>query len=264
MNKYNAIIIDDERNIREALVSLLEKYCPEIRICGSVGSASEGRQLIEDYRVDIIFLDISMPIEDGFTFLDSISKDNYGIIFTTAFQEYALRALKANAIDYLLKPISPSELKDAIAKAIQYLLLRKNNSKVQEVYFESLKNLQTYIHSVEKPISRITVSEQFGFRMINLSDLIYLDAESNYTVLHISGGSSIVATRNLGEFEKILDSPQFFRIHKSTIVNVNYLAGFSSHEGNFAELRDGTRLAVSRRKLMEFRDWVKHYSIPVD
>jgi two-component system, LytTR family, response regulator len=264
MRQFNAIIIDDERNIREALESLLELNCPEIHICGSVGSAEEGRKLLASYRVDIIFLDISMPTEDGFSFLDSIPKENYGIIFTTAFEEYALKALKANAIDYLLKPIDPSELKGAIAKAIQYHILRNSNINIQEVYYESLKNLQTNLHSSEKPISKITVSEQFGFKMVNVSDLMYLVADNNYTVLHIAGGSSIVATRNLGEFERILDNPQFYRIHKSVLVNVNYLAGFSSYEGNFAELKDGTHLGVSRRKIMEFREWIKHYSIPID
>jgi two-component system, LytTR family, response regulator len=264
MKQYNALIIDDERNIREALVSLLNAYCPEIHVCGSVGSAMEGRKLLENFRIDIILLDISMPKEDGFTFLASIPKEKYGIIFTTAFQEYALRALKANAIDYLLKPVNPHELKDAISKAIYHHSLRNNNPQVQEIYHESLKNLQNHLLSSEKHISRITVTEQFGFRMVNVSDLMFLDADSNYTVLHVAGGSKIVATRNLGEFEKMLDNPQFFRIHKSTLVNVNYLSGFSSYEGNFAELKDGTRLAVSRRKVMEFREWVKNFSIPID
>jgi two-component system LytT family response regulator len=264
MKRYNAIIIDDERNIREALASLLAQNCPQIYLCGSVGSAFEGRDLLENYKIDIIFLDISMPKEDGFSFLGTIQKENYAIIFITAFQEYALRALKANAIDYLLKPISPIELNEAIAKAIKYHTLRINNLKVQEVYYESLKNLQTHLHITDKPISRITVSEQFGFRMVNISELIYLDADSNYTVLHLSGGNKLVATRNLGEFERIIDNPQFFRIHKSTLVNVNYLKGFSSYEGNYAELIDGTRLLVSRRKVNEFREWVKHYSNTIE
>jgi two-component system, LytTR family, response regulator len=264
MRQFNAIIIDDELNIREALQLLIELNCPEIHICGSVGSADEGRKLLDVYRVDIIFLDISMPAEDGFSFLDSIPKENFGIIFTTAFEEYALKALKANAIDYLLKPINPTELKNAIAKAIQYHILRNKNINLQEVYYESLKNLQTNLHFSDKPISRITVSEQFGFRMVNVSDLMYLVADNNYTVLHIAGGKSIVATRSLGEFERLLDNPQFYRIHKSILLNVSYLAGFSSYEGNFAELKDGTQLGVSRRKIMEFRDWVKHFSIPID
>ena len=110
MKQYRAIIIDDERNIREALTLLLREYCPEIKVCGSAVSAQEGRELLKKHEVDFIFLDISMPKEDGFAFLRSIPKENYGIIFITAYQEYALKALKASAIDYLLKPVNANEL----------------------------------------------------------------------------------------------------------------------------------------------------------
>jgi len=118
MKEYSAIIIDDEKNIREALSILLGQYCPEIHVCGIAGSASEGRKLLESNKVDFIFLDISMPKEDGFAFLRSIPINNYGIIFATAYQEYALRALKANAIDYLMNPINPFELQEAVKKAV--------------------------------------------------------------------------------------------------------------------------------------------------
>jgi two-component system, LytTR family, response regulator len=260
MKKYNAIIIDDERNIREALGTLLAEYCPEIHLCGSAASASEGRELLKKHEVDFIFLDISMPGEDGFAFLKSIPKENYGIIFATAYQEYALKALKASAIDYLLKPVNPVELREAVIKAIQYYELRKSRMEIRNIYNESLENLHDQIHSGEKQITKITVTEQFGFRMVNVSALMYLQADSNYTILHLSGLNKIVSTRSLGEFEKILDQPAFFRIHKSTIINMNFLQGYSSYEGNFAELNDGTRLSISRRKLNEFREAVKQFS----
>ena len=110
MKQYTAIIIDDERNVREALEHLLGKHCPAISICGLAASAEEGRELLRNKQVDLIFLDIRMPKEDGFTFLKSIASENYGVIFTTAYEEYALNALKANAIDYLLKPINQIEI----------------------------------------------------------------------------------------------------------------------------------------------------------
>lgn len=260
MKQYSAIIIDDEKNIREALELLLSEYCPEIKVCGAAASAPEGRELLKIHKVDFIFLDISMPKEDGFAFLRSIPKENYGIIFATAYQEYALRALKASAIDYLLKPINPLELREAVTKAIEYHELRQSKSEIQKIYHESLDNLHEQVYSEEKMISRITVPEQFGFRILNVSDLMYLEADSNYTILHLSGLNKIVATRSLCEFEKLLDHPAFFRIHKSTIINLNYLQAYSSYEGNFAKLTDGTRLSISRRKLNEFRDAVKHFS----
>jgi two-component system, LytTR family, response regulator len=260
MKKYNSIIIDDERNIREALGTLLEEYCPEIDLCGSAASAAEGRELLKKHEVDFIFLDISMPGEDGFAFLKSIPKENYGIIFATAYQEYALKALKASAIDYLLKPIDPAELREAVTKAIQYYELRQSRLEIRNIYHESLDALHDHIHSGEKQITKITVTEQFGFRMVNVRDLMYLQGDSNYTILRLSGLNKIVSTRSLGEFEKILEQPDFFRIHKSTIINMNYLQGFSSYEGNFAELNDGTRLSISRRKMNEFREAVKQFS----
>jgi two-component system LytT family response regulator len=264
MKQYNALIIDDEKIIRRALVLLLAEYCPEIRVCGSAGSAQEGRELLQSYEVDFIFLDISMPKEDGFAFLRSIPKENYGIIFVTAFEEYALRALKASAIDYLLKPVNALDLREAVSKAIQYHELRQSRAEVRKIYHESLENLQENIHSEEKLITKITVHEQSGFRMVNVSDLMYLQADSNYTILHLSGLDKIVATRSLGEFEKILEHPAFVRIHKSTIINMNYLRAYSSYEGNFAELNDGTKLSISRGRLNDFREAIKHFSKSVE
>jgi len=264
MKKYRAIIVDDERNVREALGLMLNELCTEILVCGTAASAAEGRALLETEKVDFIFLDISMPGEDGFTFLKSIPKDDYGIIFVTAYEEYALHALRANAIDYLLKPVDSNELREAVSKAIQYHELRKAKAEIKSVYHESLNNLQDQVHSGNRKIDIITIAEQFGFKMVRVSELMYLQADSNYTILHLSGLDKIVATRSLCEFEKILENSMFFRIHKSTIINMNFLKAYSSYEGNFAELTDGTRLSISRRKLIEFREAVKQFSKSVD
>ncbi len=264
MKKYRAIIVDDERNVREALGILLNELCTEIELCGTAASAAEGRELLKSEKVDFIFLDISMPGEDGFAFLKSIPKDDYGIIFVTAYEEYALLALRANAIDYLLKPVDSNELREAVSKAIQYHELRKAKSEIRSVYHESLNNLQDQVHSENRKIEKITIAEQFGFRMVKVADLMYLQADSNYTILHLSGLDKIVATRSMCEFEKILENSVFFRIHKSTIINMNFLKAYSSYEGNFAELTDGTRLSISRRKLIEFREAVKQFAKSIE
>jgi len=264
MKEYTAIIIDDEKNIREALSTLLSQYCPEIRLCGIAGSASEGRKLLDNNMVDFIFLDISMPKEDGFAFLRSIPSNNYGVIFATAYQEHALRALKANAIDYLMKPINPFELQEAVKKAILNHELRRSYSGIQQVYNQSLNNLQEHLQSKNDLVTKLTIPDKSGFRLVNVSDLIYLQADDNYTVLYLTGDQKFLSSRTLGEFEMILEGPEFFRIHKSTIINLNFLVGYSSFQGNFAELKDGSRLDISRRKLPEFREKVKHYSISID
>jgi two-component system LytT family response regulator len=260
MKNYRAIIIDNEKSLRDALAVMLEANCPEISLVGTAASASEGRKLLKTTNVDFIFLDISMPEEDGFAFLRSIPKEDFGIIFVTSYEEYALRAIKASAIDYLLKPVDPNELCEAVEKAIHHFELRKSMPGAGEVYQESLENLNHQYSSEEGRIQKITIPEQFGFKVVDVQELMYLMAESNYTTLVFTGKKKVVATRSLGEFEKILNDTAFYRIHKSTIINLNYLSGYSSYEGNYAEMADGELLSVSRRKMNDFREVLRHYS----
>ncbi len=264
MRMYNAIIIDDEINLQQTLEILIHQNCPEIQLCGKANSAEAGRELLKNNQVDIIFLDISMPKENGFDFLASIPKENYSIIFTTAYEEFALKAIKANAIDYLLKPINPTELKDAVNKAISFFNLRNQKEEAQKIYTESLNNLTQQIQNGTQQITKITVIEKFGFRIVELSSVRFFEADSNYTIIHLSGLDKIVSSKSLGEYEKILDSSVFFRIHKSTIVNLNFLKGFSSYQGYFVILDDDTKLPISRRRHIEFRDAVGVVSKSVD
>jgi two-component system, LytTR family, response regulator len=264
MTKYNAIIIDDELNVRQTLELLIRKNCPEIQLVGSAQSAESGRQLLNSFDVHLIFLDISMPIENGFDFIASIQKERYAIIFTTAYEEYALKAIKANAIDYLLKPIDPFELKEAVSKAITYQNLRNQKTEIQKTYSESLENLLEQIKGGKSHNSKITVVEKFGFRIVDVKTIRYLDADSNYTIIHLSGLEKIVSSKSLGEFEKILDPKIFFRIHKSNMINLDYLKGFSSYQGYFAILEDNTKLAISRRRFFEFREAVEMQSKSFD
>jgi len=264
MKEYNAIIIDDEVNIREALSILIGQYCPEIHVCGLAGSAAEGRLLILNNSVDFIFLDISMPKEDGFAFLRTIPAKNFGIIFATAYEEYALRALKANAVDYLLKPINPYELQEAVKKLIVSHELRRNYSHNQEAYRQSLVNLDDNMQSKTNNITKLTITDQSGFRVVNIDDLVYLEGSDNYTIVHLQNGKQIISTRTLNEFDKILEGTEFFRVHKSSIININFLAGYSNSQGNYVILHDGTQLLISRRKILEFREKVKQYSITID
>jgi len=264
MKKYNAIIVDDEIQTCEGINNLIAQYCPEIHVCGLAGSAEDGRILLKRFSVDFLFLDISMPNEDGFMFLQSLTPSNYGVIFVTAYQEYALRAIKASAIDYLLKPVNPYELQEAVAKSIRNYELRQSKTQEREVYYESLGNLQTHLNSRGAFITKLTVNELSGFQIVDVADIVYLEADDNYTILNLANKKQIVATRTLGEFEKIFEGTQFYRIHKSAIINMNYLAGFSNLEGSFAELKNGKRIEISRRKVLEFRERVKHFSISID
>ncbi len=264
MRRYNAIIIDDEINLQQTLEILIHQNCPEIQLCGKANSAKAGRQLLRNNKVDLIFLDISMPIESGFDFIASIPKENYSVIFTTAYEEYALKAIKANAIDYLLKPINPVELQDAVIKAISLINLRSQKEDLQKIYNESLNNLTQQIQSGNQQISKITVVEKLGFRIVELNSIRYFEADGNYTIIHLSGFEKIVSSKWLGEYEKILDPEIFFRIHKSTIINLDFLKGFSSYQGYFVILDDNTKLPISRRRFNEFKDVVGTLSKSID
>jgi two-component system, LytTR family, response regulator len=262
MNKYNAIIIDDELNVRQGLAFMVRMICPEIELCGLAESAETGRRLLKEKDIQLIFLDISMPNENGFDFIKSIRKENYAIIFTTAFEEYALKAIKASAIDYLLKPINQDELVEAVAKAVKYLELRATKSDAQNVYKQSLENFAEQISNGN--ITRITVTEEYGFRIVEINTIRYLEADINYTVIHLVGYDKVTTSKSIGEFEKILDLPLFFRIHKSAIVNLNFLKSYSNYQGHFAILDDNFKLPISRRRINEFRDAVNKFSKSVN
>ncbi|MEI7661877.1 MAG: LytTR family DNA-binding domain-containing protein [Bacteroidota bacterium] len=260
MKSYKAIIVEGEKSMREALERSLNENCPEIEVCGTAATTKDGREILENNHIDFIFLDICFRGEDSFTFLQTIPKNYYGIIFTSASEEYALKALKVNAIDFLLKPVNAAELREAVTKAVnqwewrqQGMGFLKHEHDLQEHNLDS--------NMVDgRPCGRITVAHQFGFRVVPVSNIIYLQADSNYTILCLANKSRVVSTRPLGEFDRILNHPVFFRIHKSTIINMNFLEGYSSFEGSFAEMSDGTRFCISRRKLSEFREAVDQYS----
>lgn len=257
--KYQAIIVDNETNMRKALELLLEANCPDIDICGSAASAQEARGLLKSRDVDLIFLDISMPGEDGFTFLRTIPCENYGIIFITAYHGFCLLAIKASAIDYLLKPIDATMLKEAVARAVHYHQLRKQQAEYLKIYRESLLNLLQVLQSDKQLITHITVPDQHGFKIVMLKDLIYLQADGNYTILHLSGQNTLVAGQPLNEFEMTLANREFFRIHKSTLINLDYLKLYAVYAGDSAMLSDGTLLTISRRRLDEFRKATQPY-----
>ncbi|MBU1014013.1 MAG: LytTR family DNA-binding domain-containing protein [Bacteroidetes bacterium] len=260
MDTYQAIIIDDERNLCEALEIMLKQNCPNVMLCGIANSAKVGRQLLAENKVDLIFLDIKMPGEDGFAFLNTISAEDYAVIFTTAYQEFALKAIKANAIAYLLKPINSEDLQVSVNKAISYLVLRKNKEEVKQLYNESLNNLRLQLKDSSLHTDKITIFEQSGFRILEVKLIRYLEADGNYTIIHLSGLDKIVSTKSLGEFGKILDQPVFFRIHKSFIINMNYLKGYSNYQGSFAIIDDNTKLSISRRRINEFKQLINYFS----
>lgn len=254
--KLTAIIIDDEEFARENLKMLLEDYCPNVEVAGQAGSAKEARVMVDDFNPDLVFLDIMMPGEDGFTFLQSITDRKFQVVFTTAFQEHALRAIKESAIDYLEKPIDIEELQRAVSKAEENIQLKKN-VKVDDTRLSKVLQEIVLTNSVEKTV----VPTKDGLAIVKNTEIIHLEAMENYTMIYLVGGKKYMSSKSIKAFEDKLDTNMFFRVHKSHIINIaHHLKEFLRNEGLIAVLSDGTQIPVARRKLQEFLDKIENLS----
>lgn len=251
----NTIIVDDEEFARSSLYFLLQENCPEVNICGIAKSVSEARALLQSYDVDLIFLDIAMPGENGFSLIPQVQEANATVIFTTAYDQYALKAIKANAIDYLLKPIDIEELIAAVEKAVKYQQL--NQALNQST---GLKNLETELKE-QKGINRLTLPSGQGYRLVDVDDIIHIEADSNYSIFHLKNKEKITVSKVLKDYEEILPEERFFRIHKSSIVNFKYVKEYNNKNGLVLLLENAESLVVSRRRASDFFEKIKAYAL---
>ena len=240
-----ALIVDDEFNARNNLKILIDEFCPELKIVGLVDSAEEARKVIEKEKPDVVFLDIAMPKEDGFSLLKSYENRNFSVVFTTAYNEYALKAFKENAIDYLEKPISIEDLQKAVQK-----VLKVHGSNEQRTPAELSDLLD---EATEGKNDRISIPTRDGYVIIRNTDIIHLEASDNYTMIYLIDGSRHLSSKNIKVYEENLNQEVFFRTHKSHIINVeHHLKEFSRSEGNMAVLTNGINVPIARRKMSNF------------
>lgn len=252
--KLSALIVDDEEFARENLKMLLEEYCPDVNVVGTASSAELARTMVEEFNPDVVFLDIMMPGEDGFSFLESMNERKFQVVFTTAFREHALRAIKESAVDYLEKPIDIEELQKAITKAKESLQLKSVNKVTDERLTKVLQDI-VLTNSVEKTV----VPTKDGLAIVKNTDIIRLEAMENYTMIYLSGGKKYMSSRSIKAFEDKLDTHMFFRVHKSHIINIaHHLKEFVRNEGLIAVMSDATQVPVARRKLQEFLDKIEN------
>ncbi|WP_316812430.1 LytTR family DNA-binding domain-containing protein [Pedobacter heparinus] len=251
----NTIIVDDEEFARSSLYFLLQENCAHIHISGIAKSVTEARNLLTQHTIDLIFLDIAMPGENGFELIPYAQSSKAHIIFTTAYDQYALKAIKANALDYLLKPIDIDELKIAVDKAIRFISLNKNENNRNE----SLQNLAANL-TERNEIRKISLPNGQGYSLVNIDDIIHIAADSNYSIFYFANKDKITVSKVLKEYEEILPDNQFVRIHKSSIVNLNYLKEYNSKNGLEVILKNGEKIAVSRRRASDFAEKVKLYT----
>lgn len=251
----NTIIVDDEEFARSSLYFLLQENCEIIHISGIAKSVAEARNLLANNTIDLIFLDIAMPGENGFDLIPDAQSSKAHVIFTTAYDQYALKAIKANALDYLLKPIDIDELKVAVDKAEKYIFLNKNDNGRKE----SLQNLSVTL-SERNEIRKISLPNGQGYSLVNIDDIIHIAADSNYSIFFLQNKDKITVSKVLKEYEEILPDHQFVRIHKSSIINLNYVKEYNSRNGLEVILKNGEKIAVSRRRASDFADKIKSYT----
>lgn len=255
MTVLKAIIVDDEEFARSSLFFLLQQNCPEVEITGIARSVAEAKDILTHHTIDLIFLDIAMPGGNGFDLIPDAQKHNAAVIFTTAYDQYALKAIKANALDYLLKPIDIDELKIAVEKVSQHIRLFKN----QNGNDERISNLASNLAS-KSEIRKLTLPYGQGFKMIDVDDIIYIEADSNYSIVHLSNQEKITVSKVLREFEELLPTEQFVRVHKSNIINLNHLKEYNSKNGLQVFLKNGESINISRRRASDFFDKIKSFT----
>jgi two-component system LytT family response regulator len=244
MLQLTAIIIDDEARSRHALRYKLLKYCPEIELMAECKNGDEGIIAIEEKKPDIVFLDIEMPRMNGFTMLQQLKNRNAELIFTTAYDHYAVRAIRCSALDYLVKPIEPEELKAAVKRAVQ-----KRNEVLPN------QRIETLLHNLldeKNGHARIAIPSIEGLRFIEVNDIIYLQAESNYTFIYLIFSTKLTVSKTLKDFEELMPSQIFIRIHHSCLINKNYVQKYIRGEGGQVVMINGKILDVARRKKEEF------------
>ncbi|MGB5005611.1 MAG: response regulator, partial [Ferruginibacter sp.] len=222
----SAIIIDDETKGRTALRAKIQAYCPQIKIIAEASSAQDAILLIQQHKPQLIFLDIEMPRMNGFEMLNAIKEKNFYIIFTTAYDQYAIKAIKYSAFDYLLKPIDIEELKIAVA----HIELKESNQTVKQVELLA-QNMQ----HPKKQLNKLSIPTLEGLLFFDINDIIHLEANSNYTFIHFSGAPKITASKTLKEFEDILPESIFFRTHHSHLINLNYIKRYIKGDGGQIE-----------------------------
>lgn len=247
------VIVDDEENSRDTLKGKLELFCPEVEISAEAGDVESGTKAILEQKPDAVFLDIQLAGESGFDILESI-RDNEDlepkVIFITAHNEFAIKAIKFSALDYLLKPIDPEELVRAVRKV--------EDEKGLPSKASSFNVLVENIRQASDSPKKIVIPTSDGMHVIKVGDIIRLESSSNYTTFHLNSQKSLLASKTLKEFDGMLSGYNFQRVHKSHLVNMNYLKRYVQTDGGYLVLEDGSKIPVANRKKEQLLSLLKN------
>lgn len=240
----HALIIDDEPRGSQSLQKMIQHHCKDIEVLGIAHSGEDGIKMIAEFKPDLIFLDVQMPYMNGFEMLEKMSVIDFDVIFTTAYDNYALKAFRFSAIDYLLKPIDIDELQQAVEKVRQ----KQGNTKEG-----GYRNIEQLIHSIKsQTFNKVALPTSEGIIFLNIADIIRLEADSNYTRFFTIKRSQIIVSKTLGEYEEMLAESHFFRVHNRHLVNLRHIERYMKGDGGSVIMSDNSEVEVARRKKEEF------------
>ncbi|MHA7130312.1 LytR/AlgR family response regulator transcription factor [Algoriphagus namhaensis] len=230
------LLIDDQKSVRENLHLLLKTLAPELEVVGQAEGVRSGLEAIRKHQPDLIFLDIEMADGTGFDLLNLIPEPDFKVIFVTGHDGYAIRAFRVSAIDYLLKPIDPDDLLDAVSRA-------KSHTHIQKLQVK--KALES---SSIKTVKQLLLSDTDNVYLVSVDEIMHCQAEDNYTHFHLADGRKLLISKTLKEYSELLDSQNFFRTHQSHLVNLNYISHLDKRAGGVIVLKDGSSVPVAIRK----------------
>ena len=233
------VIVEDEQMARKVLKSLLAQYCPDVMVCAEADDITSGQEMIEAFRPDLVFLDIEMPGGSGFKLLNNIKDVDFEVVFITAYEQFAIKAIRHDALDYLLKPVDPKELVAAVDKVKD----AKYKKTIKKQYDSLLKN----IDPDQLVVKKISISTSDKIHLIEVDNIIRCESDNYYTIIYFKDGTNLLVSKTLKEMEQKLEEYDFVRTHKTHLVNMRCIMNFIKDE-MMVLLTDGTKVPVSKRK----------------
>ena len=238
--KLKTIIVDDETDAVDFISSIIGEYCPGLEVTGKAYDVMEGVQTIKDLKPDLIFLDVEMPHGTGFDLLTHFPEKEFDVVFISAFNHYAIKAIKFSAVDYILKPINVNEFIEAVNKVMQ-----KRSSSI----FRGNESIKALLENVRTGVpSRLAIPTSDGMEYLNPKDIVRIEADRSYSWFYLTGGRKILVSKNLKEFQDLLSDRHFFRPHNSYLINLKYVKKYVRKEGGYILMQDGSEIPVSRNR----------------
>ena len=240
------VLVEDETKSREVLQKMIEKHCPELKLVGTAASVTEGVELIKKEKPELVFLDIELTDGTGFDVLEKVQGQNFEVVFATAYDQYAIKAIKFSAIDYLLKPYDIDELKAAVKK----ISAEKSSSSAPNL--DNIKFLLENFKKQDENYSKITLPTGNAYEIVQVKDIIRCEADGSYTKFTLSDKRTFMVTQNLKHYEDILPSDKFQRVHHHHLINIDHVVRFLKEDSGYAVMTDGSKIEISRRKKEQF------------